>query len=175
MWTPSVVVHIFRLVTHTLPLLWARHGALFIGGFLCFFIACWPKLEREHGCWCQADYISTLSSPLKFFFFFFKSSLPLTSPLCFSSHHVPRIFLSSTYYFLSSHCHALSCIFVCVLIHFCTCIIDNKFSFILFERNKDWSCKYCFFSYIFTMPRSRPVSERSHSLTFKCIHWWHFR
>lgn len=69
--------------------------------------------------------------------FFLKSSLPLTSPLCFSSHHVPRIFLSSTYYFLSSHCHALSCIFVCVLIHFCTCIIDNKFSFILFERNKD--------------------------------------
>lgn len=25
-----------------------------------------------------------------------------------------------------------SCIFLCVLIHFCTCIIDNKFSFILF-------------------------------------------
>lgn len=48
-------------------------------------------------------------------------------------HNIPRIFVFwSIYNSLSCHCHALSCIFFCVLMHFCTCIIDNKFSFILF-------------------------------------------
>lgn len=135
MWTYAISCGPLIQMIHTnkhFSCFWAHHSALFIGEYL---LACWLKLEREQVCWSQLNYICRRHFPVLFFIqeggIYSSADQPF---LLFSIIYRGSLSVWTVYNSLSCHCHALCCIFFCVLIHFFTCIIDNKFSFLILKK-----------------------------------------